>query len=222
MYLGIDLGTSGVKTVLLDSSNTLCAIAEAPLTVQRPQPLWSEQHPTAWWDALEKALQTLRDAKPKAWAAVRAIGLSGQMHGAVLLDTQQRVLRPAMLWNDGRASLECAALEAAVPALRSIAGNLAMAGFTAPKLQWVRKHEPDVFAQVDKVLLPKDWLRLQLTGECVSDMSDASGTLWLDVAKRCWSGELLAACGLTQAHMPRLVEGSEVSATLLPALAQRD
>src|SRR5439155_8929619 len=131
------------------------------------------------------------------------------------------VLRPAILWNDGRSGPQCAALEAALPSLHSIAGNLAMPGFTAPKLLWVREHEPHLFAQTARVLLPKDWLRLQLTGEHASEMSDASGTLWLDVGARRWSDELLAACGLTRGHMPRLVEGSEVSGALRAALADR-
>jgi xylulokinase len=143
------------------------------------------------------------------------------MHGAVLLDRDDVVLRPAILWNDGRSSAQCEALEAAVPALRAIAGNAAMPGFTAPKLLWVREHEPALFARTSRVLLPKDWLRLGLTGEHVSDMSDASGTLWLDVAGRCWSDELLGACYLTRAQMPRLVEGNEVSGQLRPALAER-
>lgn len=221
MYLGIDLGTSGVKAVLLDDTHTLCAVADAPLSIQHPQALWSEQHPAHWWEALEKVVAALRSTHPATWRAVRAIGLSGQMHGAVLLDEQRQVLRPAMLWNDGRAALECAALEAAVPDMRRITGNMAMAGFTAPKLLWVRQHEPQLFARVDKVLLPKDWLRLRLTGECVSDMSDASGTLWLDVAQRAWSPPMLEACGLTFAQMPALVEGSAKSGSLLPELALR-
>ena len=126
-----------------------------------------------------------------------------------------------MLWNDARSTAECAALTQAVPELGQITGNLAMPGFTAPKLLWLRTHEPEVFARTRRVLLPKDWLRLTLGGEAVSDMSEASGTLWLDVARRDWSDRMLAACGLTRAHMPRLVEGSAVSARLLPALAQR-
>ncbi len=142
------------------------------------------------------------------------------MHGAVLLNAQAQVLRPAMLWNDGRSGAQCLELERLVPQSRQITGNLAMPGFTAPKLLWIKEHEPDVFKGLDKVLLPKDWLRLQLTGEWVSEMSDASGTLWLDVAKRCWSEPMLAACGLNVSHMPRLVEGSQVSGVLRPALTQ--
>jgi xylulokinase len=219
MYLGIDLGTSGVKLVLLDESHRVVALADAALEMSRPHPLWSEQDPQDWWGALCQAMEQLRGLAPHALAAVRAIGLSGQMHGAVLLDAGQCVLRPAMLWNDGRAFAECAELERIEPRSREITGNQAMPGFTAPKLLWVRRHEPDLFAQVRTVLLPKDWLRLKLTGELVSDMSDASGTLWLDVAARRWSTAMLEACGLTPGRMPRLVEGSAVGGELLRDLA---
>jgi xylulokinase len=221
MFLGIDLGTSEVKVVLLDERHRIAATAGRPLALQRPHPLWSEQQPDDWWQATDGALQALAADHPGAMAAVRAIGLSGQMHGAVLLDSGGRVLRPAILWNDGRSGAECAALEAAVPALREITGNLAMPGFTAPKLCWVRAHEPDVFARTARVLLPKDWLRLRLTGEAVSEMSDASGTMWLDVGARRWSPAMLEACGLSIAHMPALVEGSQVSGQLRPELARR-
>ena len=221
MYLGIDLGTSELKLLLLDDQHRIVGGVGEPLTVSRPQPLWSEQAPADWWTALDTAMQHLRVTQPSAMAAVRAIGLSGQMHGAVLIDAQHTVLRPAILWNDGRSGAQCAALEAALPALTDIAGNLAMPGFTAPKLLWVREHEPHLFARTARVLLPKDWLRLQLTGECVSDMSDASGTLWLDVGARRWSDEALSACGLTRDHMPRLVEGSDVSGRLQPVMADR-
>lgn len=219
MYLGIDLGTSELKALLLSPQHEVLAVARAPLTVQRPQPLWAEQDPADWWQALETALDAL--AAQHSLAGVRAVGLSGQMHGAVLLDEHGAALRPAILWNDGRSAAQCEALTAAVPALTQIAGNLAMPGFTAPKLLWVREHEPEVFARVSQVLLPKDWLRLQLTGNAVSEMSDASGTLWLDVGARRWSAELLAACDLREAQMPRLVEGSAVSATLKPEVAAR-
>ncbi len=220
MYLGIDLGTSGVKAVLLDEAQQLVAAVDVPLEVSHPHPLWSEQDPQAWWQAMDLALQQLRGAAPAVLAAVRALGLSGQMHGAVLLDAHQRVLRPAILWNDGRAFAQCAQLEAAEPRSRAITGNLAMPGFTAPKLLWLREHEPAVFAQTRTVLLPKDWLRLRLTGEAVSDMSDASGTLWLDVGARRWSEAMLQACGLTPAHMPRLVEGSAASGVLRAEVAR--
>ncbi|GAB7129317.1 xylulokinase [Silvimonas sp. JCM 19000] len=221
MYLGIDLGTSEVKVVLLDNRNHLVATAGTALTVSRPHPRWSEQDPAMWWSATQQAIEQLRAGHPAQFAEVRAIGLSGQMHGAVVLDAADRVLRPAILWNDMRSADECAELTERAPDLHSIAGNLAMPGFTAPKLLWLQKHEPNVFKAIRTVLLPKDWLRLQLTGEKASEPSDAAGTLWLDVAKRDWSDELLAATGLNRSHMPRLVEGDAVSGTLLPALAQQ-
>jgi xylulokinase len=221
MFLGIDLGTSEVKLLLLDAHHRIVATAGEPLTVQRPHPLWSEQHPDQWWAATHAAMARLALDHADALKQVRAIGLSGQMHGAVLLNAQRQVLRPAILWNDGRSAAECAEMEAQCPRLHALAGNLAMPGFTAPKLQWVRKHEPALFMQTKLVLLPKDWLRLQLTGEAVSEMSDASGTLWLDVGQRRWSHELLDLTGLNQSHMPRLVEGSEPSGVLKPELARQ-
>ena len=219
-YLGIDLGTSEVKLLLLDAHGRIVGQAGAPLHVSRPQPLWSEQSPQDWWHATESAVRQLREAHPASWAQVRAIGLSGQMHGAVLLGAQDQVLRPAILWNDGRSHAECDELTRRAPMLHAVAGNLAMPGFTAPKLLWVKAHEPEVFAQVRSVLLPKDYLRLLLSGEKVSDPSDAAGTLWLDVAARDWSDDLLAACDLTRAQMPRLVESNQPSAMLLPELAR--
>ncbi|HSI57675.1 MAG TPA: xylulokinase [Ideonella sp.] len=221
MFLGIDLGTSQVKLLLLDEQHHIVATTGVSLTVQRPHALWSEQAPQQWWEATDTAMQLLAAKHPAAMAAVQAIGLSGQMHGAVLLDAQDQVLRPAILWNDGRSGAECTALEAALPSLHQITGNLAMPGFTAPKLMWVRQHEPALFEQTRCVLLPKDWLRLKLSGEKISEMSDASGTLWLDVGRRRWSPEVLAATALSEAQMPRLVEGSEPGGTLLPELARR-
>lgn len=220
MYLGIDLGTSGLKLLLLDNQHHVHASVDAPITLQRPYPHWSEQHPSEWWQALESAVAQLRATAPQGWRQVRAIGLSGQMHGAVALNDRAEVLRPAILWNDGRASTQCEALERLVPTSRQITGNLAMPGFTAPKILWLREHEPDVFKRIRKVLLPKDWLRLQLTGDCVSEMSDASGTLWLDVGQRCWSESMLDACGLNLSNMPSLVEGSKPSGSVLPAVAK--
>ena len=218
-FLGIDLGTSELKLLLIDGSGAVVGRAAAPLTVSRPAPLWSEQDPADWSTATTRAIEQLRGSAPAAFARLRGIGLSGQMHGAVLLDGQDRVLRPAILWNDGRSHAECDELTAAAPNLHAIAGNLAMPGFTAPKLLWVRKHEPERFDRVRSVLLPKDYLRLLLTGEKVSDPSDAAGTLWLDVARRDWSDELLAATGLTRAHMPRLVESNAPSGVLRAELA---
>ncbi|MBT2325130.1 xylulokinase [Variovorax paradoxus] len=221
MYLGLDLGTSELKALLLAGDHRIVALARAPLTVSRPAPLWSEQSPAQWWDALETVMAELQQQHAAALSCVRAIGLSGQMHGAVTMDAQGQVLRPAILWNDGRSAAQCEALAMRVPRLGAIAGNLAMPGFTAPKLLWMREHEPELFARIACVLLPKDWLRFALSGELASDMSDASGTLWLDVAARDWSDELLTACGLARAQMPRLVEGSAAAGRLRPELALR-
>ncbi|MDM0023216.1 xylulokinase [Variovorax saccharolyticus] len=221
MYLGLDLGTSELKALLLDRAHRIVALARAPLTVSRPAPLWSEQDPAQWWSALEAVLASLRATHADALASVRAIGLSGQMHGAVAIDADGAVLRPAILWNDGRSAPQCRQLTAQCPQLAAITGNLAMPGFTAPKLLWMREHEPALFARIACVLLPKDWLRFMLGGVLASDMSDASGTLWLDVGARDWSDELLAACGLGREQMPGLVEGSAVAGRLQPALARR-
>lgn len=216
MFLGIDIGTSGVKAVLLAEDGSLVSQASAPLTVSRPQPLFSEQDPDDWWAATNSAVKALNAEHRRK---VRAIGIAGQMHGATLLDESDKPLRPAILWNDGRSGAECAEMERDEPRTREIAANAAMAGFTAPKLLWVRKHEPELFGRTKTVLLPKDYVRFLMTGDKASEMSDASGTLWLDVANRRWSPELLAATGLTEAAMPRLFEGSEVTGTLRQEVA---
>lgn len=220
MYLGIDLGTSAVKAVLVDDDDKLIDQASAPLEVSRPQPLWSEQDPADWWQATNDAVQAIKDRHPDKMKELKAVGLSGQMHGATLLGPDNEVLRPAILWNDGRSGEECRELEEAVPNSREIAGNVAMPGFTAPKLAWVRKHEPDVFAKVRKVLLPKDYIRHRMTLGFASDMSDSAGTLWMDVAKRTWSEEMLEGTGLDISHMPQLFEGTQVTGNLTPAVAE--
>jgi xylulokinase len=217
MHLGLDLGTSGVKSVLLDAEGAVVGQATAPLPLSHPHPLWSEQNPSDWWHATRETVALLRQQHDMT--RVRAVGLSGQMHGAVLLDAADRVLRAAILWNDGRAHAECSELETAEPRSRAITGNLAMPGFTAPKLLWIRRHEPEVFAQVHRVLLPKDWLRLRMTGEAVTDMSDAAGTLWLDVGRRRWSPAMLATTDLAETQMPRLAEGTEIAGHLRPDIA---
>jgi len=221
VYLGMDVGTSGVKAVLMDAAGAIVATGSRALTLSHPHPLWSEQDPDAWVSAAIGAVDDLAASHPREISEVRGIGLSGQMHGATLLGADGAPLRPAILWNDGRSHAECAELERRCPALHAIAGNLAMPGFTAPKLMWVAKHEPEVFARLAKVLLPKAYVRYRLTGEMVEDMSDAAGTLWLDVGQRAWSDQVLAATGLGLQHMPRLVEGDEPSATLSPDLARR-
>lgn len=216
MYLGLDVGTSGVKALLLDERGAIVAQAIDALQLSRPQPGFSEQDPDSWWQG---AVNAVRALPAEARAAVRAVGLSGQMHGATLLDRNDRPLRPAILWNDGRSALECLDLERREPAARAITGNIMMPGFTAPKLLWVSRHEPEIFRRTACVLLPKDYVRLKMTGEKISDPSDASGTGWLNVGERGWSDAMLAATGLSAAHMPRLVEGNEPAGTISAAAA---
>ena len=221
MYLGLDLGTSGTKVVLCDDEQSIVAQAEMPLTSSRPAPLWSEQNPADWWHSVLSAFDQLHKTHSKHFPLIKAIGLAGQMHGAVLLDAEGEILRPAILWNDGRSAAECEELKHIEPKFTAISGNLLMPGFTAPKLLWVAKNEPNLFQRVAKVLLPKDYIRFCLTGEYISDMSDAAGTLWLDVAARDWSDSLLAATGLKKDQMPRLVEGTEVAGYVKAEICQK-
>ena len=211
MFLGVDIGTSAVKAVVLNEAGTVASEASAPLNVSRPKPLFSEQNPDDWWAATDAAVRSL---PAELRGAIKGVGLAGQMHGATLLDESDKPLRPAILWNDGRSEAECAELESAEPRSREITANMAFAGFTAPKLLWVRKHERQIFDATRSVLLPKDYVRLCMTGDKATDPSDASGTLWLDVAKRAWSPEMLAATGLDERHMPKLHEGVEPTGTL--------
>jgi xylulokinase len=220
MYLGLDFGTSSVKGVLIDAKQKIVATASAPLKVSRPQPGWSEQNPEDWWKACNTVVKTLGKMKPKAIAAVEGIGLSGQQHGATLLGKDGKALRPCILWNDARSFRECEDIEKAESRAREISGNIPLAGFTAPKLLWVKKHEPKIFSQVAKVLLPKDYIRFRMTGDCASDMSDSSGTYWLDIAKRDWSDKLLAAGSMSIDQMPKLYEGTDATGRLTPAVAR--
>lgn len=214
MWLGIDLGTSGVKAIVLNDAGKITAQHTVPLPIARPHPLWSEQDPDDWWQGVCAAILAL---PAELRSQVKGVGLSGQMHGATLLGADFRPLRPAILWNDGRSAAQCESLDEAA---RQYTGNLAMPGFTAPKLLWVAEHEPDIFAQVKLVLLPKDYIRLLLTSEAMSDMSDAAGTIWLDVGQRRWSDEMLAATGMTVSQMPALVEGSSQGGILRAEIAK--
>ncbi|XPF94440.1 xylulokinase [Colwellia sp. RE-S-Sl-9] len=221
MYLGIDLGTSGVKVILLDDNDKIIEQASASLTVSRPAPLWSEQDPSDWWQATNDAIATLKAKNSEALSSVVAVGLSGQMHGATLLDNNNNIIRPAMLWNDGRCEQQCKTIEAREPNTRAITGNIAMPGFTAPKLVWLKENEPENFNKVAKVLLPKDYLRFLMTGDYASDMSDSAGTLWLDVEKRQWSEKMLTATDLTIEQMPALFEGTEITGYLTKDIAEQ-
>jgi xylulokinase len=218
MYVGLDIGTSSAKAVLIDEDQGIVASRAAALEVDRPHFGWSEQDPESWWQACVSVLDELAAAHPSEMAAVKAIGLSGQMHGATLLDDADKPLRPCILWNDGRSEAEAAELS---EASERITGNIAMPGFTAPKLAWVARNEPEIFAKLTTVLLPKDYIRLKLTGDKASDMSDSAGTLWLDTEKRDWSDEMLGLTDLGRSHMPKLFEGSDATGTLLSSLAAR-
>ncbi|MBY8931991.1 xylulokinase [Pseudomonas sp. Wu6] len=205
--LGIDLGTSELKAILMDLDGRVLAHAGVRLSVSRRHEGWSEQAPQDWWHACLQALEQLREHA--AFARVACIGLSGQMHGAVLLGDDNRVLYPAILWDDSRAVVQAQQLGVEHA---EVTGSLPMAGLTAPKLLWLQQHEPEVFNAIDCVLSPKDYLRLCLSGERISEMSDAAGTLWLNVAQREWFTPMLRATGLAPAQMPRLVEGGSASA----------
>lgn len=217
-YIGLDLGTSSLKAILIDDTQRILAEHSVPLSVSRPHDGWSEQDPQYWCDAAVEALSALASAHD--CSGLSGIGLSGHMHGATLIGSDDAVLRPCMLWNDTRSHVEAAAMDANLT-FRAQTGNIVFPGFTAPKVDWVRNNEPETFAKIAKVLLPKDYLRLFLTGEHVSEMSDAAGTAWLETGARDWSDDLLAACHLSKDQMPRLVEGSQPSGTLRAELASR-
>lgn len=216
-YLGIDLGTSGLRALIIDDAGAPLASATAHYGTSHPHMGWSEQDPQAWITALDQVMQELR-ATCTAFTQIQGIGVSGHMHGAVLLDVEDKVLRPCILWNDTRSHEEAAVLDA-TEQVRALSGNIVFPGFTAPKLLWVQKHEPEVFERIAKVLLPAAYLNLYLTGEPVADMSDSAGTSWLDVGARNWSEPLLSAGHMRPDQMPRLVEGSEPAGQLRQKLA---
>jgi xylulokinase len=210
--VGIDVGTSSVKALAIDPEGTVVARSEAAVPLSTPRPGWSEQDPEDWWRATEHVLAQLEsEVGPPA-----GIGLSGQMHGLVALDAADRVLRPAILWNDQRTGAECEEIEQRLGLDRLIAltGNRALAGFTAPKLLWMRRHEPDLYGRIARIALPKDYVRLRLTGAHATDVSDASGTLLLDVAARAWSEDMLEALELDPSWLPRVLESPEPSGTV--------
>jgi xylulokinase len=217
--IGLDLGTSALKAVLFDEQ-LICATASTPLGVSTPQAGFSEQDPEQWWRALEQTFASLRAQDAQRFSAVGAIGLAGQMHGATLIDKHGQVLRPCILWNDGRSVAQCETLLTRCPDIVTVTGNAVMAGFTAPKLLWVQEHEPELFAKIDKVLLPKAYLNYRLSGEYFEDFSDASGTLWFEPARQRWHSAALAACGLGEQHMPKVIAGDAAASELSPALQQ--
>ncbi len=219
MYVGLDLGTSGLRALLVDGNCRTLGEAEAAIGTARPKPGWSEQVPDSWFEACSKVMSSLRRDHPGAIATLRGIGISGHMHGATLLDGNGVALRPCILWNDTRSSEEAARLDA-IARMREITGNIVFPGFTAPKLEWVRLNEPENFKQTARVLLPKDVLRLWLTGEYFSDMSDSAGTSWLDVGARAWSDEALELTHMRRDQMPDLLEGVDQGGHLRRSLCQ--
>ena len=221
MYIGIDLGTSGVKTILIDYNQDILATAHSALTVQSPQDGFNEQDPNSWIKATEICLAELKKQKSKEFSNTTSIGISGHMHGATIIDNQGKVIRPCILWNDTRAFKECEEFENQDFDVRNISGNIAMPGFTAPKINWLIKNESENFKKIFKVLLPKDYLRYYLTGEFFSDMSDASGTLWMDIKNRQWSEQLLEISKLNINHMPKLVEGNQEAGMLSSKLKEK-
>ena len=209
MYIGVDLGTSGVKTILVDHHQTILCVAQTDLDVQNPKDGFSEQNPHDWVEAVENCFAQIQKNIPEEFSRIVSIGISGHMHGATLIDKEGKVIRPCILWNDTRSHKECKEFEDQEFDVRAISGNIAMPGFTAPKINWLKNNEPKNFKKIHKILLPKDYLRFYLTGEYYSEMSDASGTLWLDIKKRKWSNKLLNCSFLEEKHMPKLVEGNQ-------------
>lgn len=220
--LGLDIGTSGAKALVCDDAGHVLATAVAEYALSQPRPLWSEQNPADWWAGAQNALRAAVTQSGVEPAEIAALGLTGQMHGATFLDANDEVIRPALLWNDQRTADACAEIAARVGAERLIAitGNPALTGFQAPKLVWLRRHEPEQYARVARVLLPKDYVRLLLTGEAATDASDAAGTLLLDLRARDWSAEILDALGIPLEWLPRVYEGPEVTGQLRPAVAE--
>ena len=214
LFIGVDLGTSAVKLLLVDETGKILNSVTKDYPLYFPQPGWSEQNPADWWKAVQHGILQLTEHTDKS--LIRGIGVGGQMHGLVALDERDAVIRPAILWNDGRTAQETEYLNTVVgrEKLSALTGNIAFAGFTAPKLLWMQKHEPENFKRIAKIMLPKDYINYRLTGVHACDYSDASGMLLLDVEHKCWSKEMLEICGLQESQMPRLFESFEVIGTI--------
>ena len=219
-FIGIDVGTSAVKLLLVDETGKIRNSASAEYPLFFPQPGWSEQNPTDWWDAVGQCFRELLDGCDASLVA--GIGVGGQMHGLVALDENDAVIRPAILWNDGRTQEETDWLNQVIgkEKLSQLTANIAFAGFTAPKLLWMKKHEPENFARISKIMLPKDYINYRLTGVHACDYSDASGMLLLDVANKCWSREMLEIVGVSEKQMPKLFESFQVIGTVKPETAK--
>ena len=216
LLLGIDLSTTGAKALLIDEMGKVIASASTPLTLSTPHPLWAEQEPRDWWQATVASIRAALTMAAASGAEIRAIGLTGQMHGLALLDAQGEPLRPAILWNDQRTAAECDEIRARVGRSRLIAvtGNDALTGFTAPKVLWVRRHEPEIYARAVHILLPKDYIRYRLTGDFAMDKADGSGTLLFDLAARDWSSEVTAALDIPRSWLPPTLEGPEITGVI--------
>lgn len=217
--IGIDLGTTDLKAVLLNEEGIVQGHASAPIQSYYSRMGWSEQNPEDWWRACLTALGDLSSRHPDAWSRVCCVGLSGQMHGVVAVDAENRPVRPAIIWNDSRATSQAAVLAERFSLATDTLGSVPMAGFTAPKLLWLKEHEPDVFSKIDCVLSPKDFLRLRLTGVRATDTSDAAGTLWMDVRRRSWYEPMVEATGLKMRQMPEIVEGTSSTGKLTNEVA---
>ncbi|NTW03278.1 MAG: hypothetical protein HGA19_18715 [Oscillochloris sp.] len=217
--LGLDIGTSGAKAILCDDAGRVVAAATVEYPLNHPQPLWSEQNPADWWRGACDAVRAVLAQATVPSDQITGLGLTGQMHGAVFLDAQNQVIRPAILWNDQRTAEECAQISALVGAERLVAltGNPALTGFQAPKILWLRRHEPASYARIAHVLLPKDYIRLLLTGDYATDASDAAGTLLLDLRARDYSPEILEALAIPRAWLPPVFEGPQITGRLRPA-----
>ena len=214
MYLGIDIGTSAVKAVLVGDDGQIVSRAMSVLDTQSPHRFWSEQDPQSWWNATLLACKQLSNQAHPAFSQVVAIGLSGQMHGAVCLDENLNVIRPAILWNDGRSGSVCREMDKALPDLGNLAGVTVMPGFTAPKLRWLKQNEPESYRSIRHVLLPKDFIRLKLAGILATDVSDAAGTLWFDQKNRCWSQPLCEISDTELDWLPEVFEGTQATGQL--------
>ena len=219
LYIRIDLGTSACKLLLADEAGKILNTVTHAYPLSFPQPGWSEQRPEDWWDAVVTGVPELLQGFDASQVA--GIGAGGQMHGLVALDAQDNVIRPAILWNDGRTDEEVDYLNNTIGGekLSALTSNIAFAGFTAPKILWMQKHEPENFAKIDKIMLPKDYINYKLTGVHSCDYSDASGMLLLDVANKCWSKEMLQICAVREEQMPELFESYEVTGTLTVSAA---
>lgn len=219
-FVGIDLGTSSVKLLLLEGEGTIVKTVSKSYPISFPKPGWSEQNPEDWYEKTVEGLKLLLSDETSK--EVAGIAIAGQMHGLVMLDENDQILRPAILWNDGRSEEQCKYLneEIGKETISEYTGNIAFAGFTAPKLMWVRKHEPDIFKRIHKIMLPKDYLIYRMTKNHATDVSDASGTLYFDVKNRCWSKPMCDLCGITENQLPKVYESYEVAGTLLPELCK--